>query len=68
MENKGEITKVVAERVEQYRNGTPPDNPNHYPPYPDDFPPLSGDRLPYVTVPTIIHHNKNSCTSMKCAA
>ena len=38
---KEAIVEVVQNRVEEYRNGTPPDNPNHHPPYPPDFPPAS---------------------------
>lgn len=41
LENKAELLNIVSQRVTEYKNGTPPDNPNHYPPYPDDFPPTS---------------------------
>jgi hypothetical protein len=40
-DEKAALVEVVYNRVKAYKTGMPPDNPNHHPVYPDDFPPVS---------------------------
>lgn len=45
--NKENILAPIQELVALYKKGAIPDNPNHYPIYPDAFPPV--EQLPVIT-------------------